>query len=137
MIRESMWLSTSSGGMEMPDPASTARAWVMRKLLSPGNRMESESFGRQHRLLMAQTRIGPPGDVRHRQVASLDETVERRGLSAVEPGRRGRIVRPGLDRRLVARRGDLEIGLARRAVDHEDRAPVGAPAAEPGFGEHA
>src|SRR6185295_17171294 len=97
MIRASMWLSISWGGMATPVPASTARAWVIAKAPLSGKRMES--FGRQPRLL-AQTRVRLPGDVRHRQVAPFDEAVEKEGLSAVEPGRRGRVVRPGLDRRL-------------------------------------
>src|ERR1043165_5099699 len=130
MIRESMWLSISWGGMAMPVPASTARAWVISEAPLSKNR---KSCGRQP-TPQPRARVRLPGNVGHRQIAPFGEAILRRGLPAVETGRRGRVVRPGFDRRRARAGRDFELGLARRAVDHVDRAADGAPTAEAGFG---
>src|SRR6266545_339191 len=121
--------------MATPVPASTARDWVIAS--APLSRKKIESFGRRQPLLPAEPGVRLPGDVPHGQVAPLDEAVEERRLSAVEPGRCRRVVRPGLDRRLARRGGDVVIGLARRTVEHVRRAAVGTPAAVAGLAELA
>src|ERR1700709_354306 len=118
MILESIVLSTSSGGTQMPVPARTARAWVMRKVsLSALLRtlpQRRESGG------------GHPAVVEHGQIAAFDETVEGVRTLTVQPGRRVGAVDPDFERRPVADGRHLVVDLLRQAVEHVEDTAVGA-----------
>src|SRR5947209_15404900 len=120
MIRDSMVLSTSSGGTAIPVPASTARASVVKGRVSfrwEGLVLPARQGDRLH-----------PRDVADGQIAALYEAVDRVGPVAVEPRRRVRAVRPDLDAGVPGIGRDLEALLLRRAVEHVDDAAVGAVA---------
>src|SRR5205823_10409217 len=130
MMRESIRLSTFSGGTQIPVPASTARAWVIEaisyqallgRLLDRG-----EERGGGHTAL-----------IEHRHIAVLHEAVEGGRALAVEPGRRVRAVDPDLQGRPVADGRDLVVDLLRQPVEHVDGAAVAAAAEQAGLAELA
>src|SRR5436305_14769694 len=130
MMRESIGLSTSSGGTQIPVPASTARAWVIETIsyqtLLGRLLARREERGGGHAAL-----------VEHRHVAVLDEAVEGGRTLAVEPGRRVRAVDPDLQRRPVADGRHLVVDLLRQPVEHVDGAAVAVAAEQAGLDELA
>src|SRR6185369_16210182 len=124
--------STSSGGIAIPVPARTARAWVIRAVSPKKRATKKRSRGRIHP--GAQARV-LPRDVKDGEITFFDEPVAQIGPLAVEPFRRGRRVQPDLQRRSVGLRRDVEVGLPGRTIQDIERAAVGAPAAVAGLAE--
>src|SRR5215203_3473424 len=128
MIRDSMTLSTSRGGMAMPVPASTARASDMKN--PPSERLLNR--------LLRLDQSGPGADdVKHRPVALLDEAIEPGRPPGVEARRRVGGVGPDFEGRSVRDRGHRELHLRGLAVDDVDGAAVGAAAEQAGLAVQA
>src|SRR5688572_11184923 len=123
MTRASAWLSIRRDGTAMPLPARSARGCAVRS----GSGKAAARHAARHRV--------DPLDVERRQVADLDEAVERQRAPAVDARPLGPLVLPRLERRLVGERVELELDRVGLALQHQQRAAVGAASEIAGLGE--